>query len=150
MAKTKLWNDNDHEHREKFKGAEVVIPAKGFIEMDFEEACELKGQFTPIVMLAEGVPDPKSFKKLRVEWPKEPTAKVDPLVCHADGSSAGSAQELAAKLLQFAPLLVKDEAAEAEARRKADAGEQRVAALEAQIAELKALIEGQAKTKARA
>jgi uncharacterized C2H2 Zn-finger protein len=73
MAKVKVWNDNTVTWNEKFKGDDVKIPAKGYVEMEFYEAHEFKGQFSPIKVKADGTQDPGSFKMIRVE-PLEETA----------------------------------------------------------------------------
>ena len=67
MAKVKVWNDNTVAWTEKFKGDDVKIPPRGYIEMEFYEAHEFKGQFSPIKVRADGTQDPGSFKMIRVE-----------------------------------------------------------------------------------
>jgi hypothetical protein len=68
MAKVKVWNDNPHtDWVEKFKGDEVKIPRGQSIEMEFYEAHEFKGQFSPIKIKADGTQDPRSHKMIRVE-----------------------------------------------------------------------------------
>lgn len=144
--KVRVWNDNVHPHTEQFKGQTVSIAPKGtvdgagepanFVEMDFEDAIQFKGQFTPPVLGADDAPDPRHYKMIRVDWPKQPAVKADPLVCHADGTTAGSAAELAAKILQFSDLRVRDEEAERAKTSEIDA-------LKAQVARLTQLIEGQ-------
>lgn len=149
MAKVKLWNDNDHEHREVFKGDEIVIPAKGFIEMDFEDAVDLKGQFTPVRFIRDGVPDPKSFKMLRHDWPKQhATRPDDALRCHADGSTAGSVAELAERLAAFANQRVTDPELDAELKKQKESDAAKISGLEAQVAELKAQFQALAEQKA--
>jgi hypothetical protein len=137
MPQVKVWNDNRYEHKEKFKGKEIVIPAGGAIEMDFEEAIEFKGQFTPVVA---GKDAERHFKKIRVEWPKDAGTRVDPLTCHADGSQMGSVEALAARIAQFSHLQVRDEAAEKAASERQANERGRIEALEAKIAELTAMI----------
>lgn len=78
MAKAKVWNDNDYVHQEVFKGDKIVIEPHSFIEMDWEEAIQFKGQFTGLAPIKEeadefggvGEPDPRFFKKIRVEHVK--------------------------------------------------------------------------------
>ena len=65
--KVKVWNDNTTAWNEKFKGEDVKIPAKGYIEMEFYEAHEFKGQFSPIKVKGDGTQDTASFKMIRVE-----------------------------------------------------------------------------------
>ncbi len=66
--KVKVWNDNPHtDWAEKFKGDDVNIPSGKCIEMEFYEAHEFRGQYTPIRIRGDGTQDPKSFKMIRVE-----------------------------------------------------------------------------------
>lgn len=96
MAKVKVWNDNKYPHTETFKGDKITIPAGGFIEMDYVEAVEFQGQFTPIKKLGTGADDPTGFKMIRVEQPKEPVFKEDPNMVHATGKMLGSPAEVLA------------------------------------------------------
>lgn len=148
MAKVKVWNRNKYPHKELYKGDQVVIPAGGFIEMDWEEAVQFKGQFTGMAPLKSeddgaggmGEPDPRFFKMIEVESPAEDPVKDDGLVNHATGKRADDAQALLGQLLQFArenpDRVVKD--SDLDGQKPADDG--RVAALERELAELKALI----------
>lgn len=140
MPKVKVWNDNTIEHVEKFKDEEVRIPAGGFVEMEWEEAIEFKGQFKPMIIRADGTHDPKGFKKIRVDRPSEPVFKDDPNVLHATGQKVASQAELKALMAVYAAqnpdLAVRDEQESS-----------KIASLEAQIAELKALITGQGEKK---
>lgn len=63
----KIWNDNVHPYKEKFKGVEIKIDPKTFIKMEREEAVLFLGQFSSIVRDADGAPHPLGFKKLRIE-----------------------------------------------------------------------------------
>lgn len=99
----KVWNDNDYVHAEVFKGNLITIPAHGHVEMDYVDACEFRGQYTPIKMITDGNPDPRAFKKIRVENPTSPIFK-DQNVLHATGQVASSAGELAALAKAFAAL----------------------------------------------
>lgn len=66
--RVKVWNDNkDTDWTENFKGIDVKIPSGKFIEMEFYEAHEFKGQFSPIRLRPDETQDPKSFKMIRVE-----------------------------------------------------------------------------------
>lgn len=112
-------NLNVHEYREKFRGAEIVIPAEGSIEMDEDEALYFLQAFTMPAKDSQGRPDPKFFKKLTIEYPPDHKVEVDPLVCHATGQKAGSVEELTRMVLQLSDRLVKDEDAESFSR-KAD------------------------------
>lgn len=144
MAKVKVWNDNEFEHRERFKGVELVIAPGASIEMDYEEAVEFKGQFTPPRVGGDDAPDPRFFKMIRVEQPKviEPKPGAG-LICHADGSMAANQTELVAKLLEFAGNRVVDPEDERVAAEKKAADSTKIASLEAQIAELRGMVERQ-------
>lgn len=63
----KVWNDNIHPFKQKFKGDVVTIEPKQFIKMDDSDARLFLGEFSPILRDADGAPDPKGFKKLRIE-----------------------------------------------------------------------------------
>lgn len=64
----KVWNDNPHtDWKETFKGDAVVIPSGKSIEMEFYDAHEFKGQYSPIRLKPDETQDPKSFKMIRVE-----------------------------------------------------------------------------------
>lgn len=67
--KVKVWNNNTVDWKEKFKGELIVIPSKGYIEMEFYEAHEFKGQFSPINIKGDGTQDPTSFKMIKVDPP---------------------------------------------------------------------------------
>lgn len=66
--RVKVWNDNPHtDWKETFKGDEINIKSGTFIEMEFFEAHEFKGQYSPIRLKPDETQDPKSFKMIRVE-----------------------------------------------------------------------------------
>lgn len=68
MPRVRVWNDNKHTTwKEKFKGDDVVIKSGAFVEMEFYEAHEFKGQFSPIKVKGDGTQDETSFKMIRVE-----------------------------------------------------------------------------------
>jgi hypothetical protein len=135
MSKVKLWNDNVHPHTEDFKGIKITIPAGSYVEMDWEEAVELKGQFTP--MAPADAPESekaKYYKMLRIDG--SASVSADPLTCHADGTKAENESELKAKLLQFADRIVKDD----ELDKKSAVQGSEIEALKAQVAALSAAI----------
>lgn len=141
MALSKVWNRNKYEHREKFKGDEIVIPPGGYIEMEFEDAIQFKGQWTPMPPEDFVGDEAKYYKMIQVEWPKQHEEKPNAhLVNHATGQTAASAEELKAMLSQFADRLVKDPEADKAANRSRDA---EMEALKAQVAALAAQIESQ-------
>lgn len=65
--KVKVYNDNAYEHREKFRGDLIVVPAGGSIEMNREDAVAFLGQFYPPEWDKGGRQKPESCKKLRWE-----------------------------------------------------------------------------------
>lgn len=66
MAKFKVWNENSLDHVEMFKGDRIVIPAKGYVVMDRDDAVAFRGAFVaPII--SDGNADPRTFKKIRLE-----------------------------------------------------------------------------------
>lgn len=142
MPRVKVWNNNDHPHIERFKGKELTIGPHESIDMEYEEAKEFAAQFTMPVKLGNGTFDPRSYKMIVVEEPDEPIFKDEGNVCHANGQKAATPQELAAIIAQFSHMQAKDPEAE---RAVAAAQNDRVANLEAQVAELKAMLERKSK-----
>lgn len=135
MATVKVWNDNKYPHAERFKGTMIEIPPGGHIEMEYEEAVEFKGQFTAPLNDNADQPDPRHFKMIRVEIPKVMSVKVDPLICHADGSRAADDADLAQRLEHYKHRLVEDTSAEKAGR---EAQQRRIDDLEGQVARLTA------------
>lgn len=145
MAMTKVWNDNKHPHKEMFKGVEIVIPPGKSIEMEYEEAVEFKGQYTPMPPDEFNGDESIYYKKIRVE-PVDPRLVVkdpnDHLINHATGKSFESVKDLAASLEAVRHLLVKDPDAE-RALAKADSDKDaKIQALSDQVAELSTLVKG--------
>lgn len=113
----KVWNDNTHEYKEKFRGNWISVPASSFIEMDADEAEAFKSSFSFPTKDEQGRPDPKHFKKIRIELPaNHALAEPDALTCHATGQKAATPEDLAKMLLSLSDRLAKDEDAEKEAR----------------------------------
>lgn len=148
MAQVKVWNDHQFEHVEKFKGEEVRIPAGGFVMMDYFDAVAFQGQFTGLRMLGPNNPDPRGFKKIRVEQPGEPVIKEDAAnVFHATGKKF----ESTAEMLEFAKAYAQANAdqavkdSELDKRQGAEAATSGVVdSLKAEIAELRAMLQEQA------
>lgn len=99
MAKVKVWNDNDHDYKENFRGVEVFIKAKGFVEMEETEAVKFRGNFSPIEVDHDGTPLKRSFKMIRIEKTGE-SAPVEELghPCMACGRSYESEKVLNAHI----------------------------------------------------
>lgn len=111
MPTCKVWNDNAYLYEEKFKGEQIVIEPRGYVEMDLDEAHQFLGTFKPIVKRGDGTADPRCFKMLRIDSPKV-EAQPNPLMCHANGAIAGSQEELAKMIVGFSHLAIKDKAEE--------------------------------------
>ena len=67
MSLCHVVNDNVHPFRQEFKEEMISIPAGGKIEMDQEDAVMFLGMFYPPKKDGNDQPDPKHFKKLRIE-----------------------------------------------------------------------------------
>lgn len=71
QCKVQVWNDQNFTWKETFKGDPLEIPAGKFIEMNFYEAVEFRGQMIPLADDGNGRIHEKSLKKIRVvehEW----------------------------------------------------------------------------------
>jgi hypothetical protein len=67
MPKVKVWNLNQYPYKETFKGDEIVIPPQSFIEMEYYDAHEFRGSYSPIKRDHDNQPLPQSFKMIRIE-----------------------------------------------------------------------------------
>ncbi len=134
MAQVKVWNENTHDFKQEVKGVMLEIPAKGFIEMDYEEAIDFKGMFSPLPPADFSGDHALYYKMIRVEAPAAPVFKDEGLTNHLTGARSASPEDLAATLAAVRHLIVKDP----EAERQAPSAE--VAELRRQIAELAALV----------
>lgn len=73
----RVYNDNTYPYAEKYQGKQINIPAKGFIEMDLNEAHHFLGNNPGIANRdASGLQDPKTYKMLRIERPQDTKAKM--------------------------------------------------------------------------
>lgn len=66
-----VYNDNIYPLTENFKGDRIHIEPNQFVEMDFYDAHEFKGQYKPIQVDGAGNKKPESFKKVRIVMPKD-------------------------------------------------------------------------------
>lgn len=106
MSMVRVYNDNIYEHREKFRGDEIIIPAKGYIEMNAEDAVLFKSQFTPIIRNKGGQDDPRGFKMIRIDYNPADVKQVrdviaeseQELTCQACGFVAKNKAGLAAHI----------------------------------------------------
>lgn len=92
--KVKLWNDNIYDFKQRFKEVDYSIPAKGFIEIEEDEAHQLVCAYYPVERDAGGKQKPHSYKMLRIEGRSQVAA--DPYQCLACGYKAYNALELKA------------------------------------------------------
>lgn len=99
----KVWNDNKYPHSEMFKGDEVYIPAGSFIEMDYQEAIQFKGQMAPVKFNHDGIGTPETYKMIRVEPimenAEEKTFSAD-TTCLACGEKLSDQLSLAKHILE--------------------------------------------------
>lgn len=121
----KVWNDNIHDFTDpNFKGQQIVVKAKGFIEMDYEEAVEFRGKFAsmpPEDCLESEVP--KYFKMIRVEQPRGGVVPiVTEYVCQLTGKKFGNLDDykkhLVASASLYADQIAVDQTAEKEIEEK--------------------------------
>lgn len=141
MPVVKVYNDNAHPHKERFKGEMIEIPAGGHIEMEYEEAMDFRGQFTGIAPVGpNGAPDARFFKMIRVEKLKEPLFKDTSLLNPVTGKVHSSAEELRAVLSEYGHLRVTDP--DAETAQKSQV-EQLAAIVAKQQAQIEALLAAQ-------
>lgn len=117
MAIVKVWNDNIHPYKEKYQDREIVIPSKGFIKMDLDEANGLISTMHGILLDADGQPDPRGFKMLRVDMNGASETVAQKYISNIDGKEFASQSELDEHLKQFKEKTVTDEKAEASIKR---------------------------------
>lgn len=86
MSMVKVWNDNVHPFTQVFKGEKVHIPAKSFIEMQWDEAIEFKSYPSPMEFDGMTNQKPESYKMIRVEGRPDAEATVVAFKCHLDGT----------------------------------------------------------------
>jgi hypothetical protein len=80
----KVVNDNVHPYSEKFKGVQIHIPPKGFIEMDWNEASDFLGTMPGNLEVdANGIQKPTSYKMLRIERGPTKVEAKEQFICMA-------------------------------------------------------------------
>lgn len=97
--KVKVWNDNVHPYKEKFKGDDFLIPAKSFILMEEDDANMFKGTFNFPVLDSDGNHTPLGFKMIRIEalsssgksTPEQPKHRC--MACSYHGANASDLSE---------------------------------------------------------
>lgn len=121
MAMVKVWNDNVHPFKQRFRDKHIEIGPKQCIEMEREEAHLFKYEFSPIERDANNQPMPTSFKMIRIEDHESlfTDAKKDEFGCIACKYKAVSKKDLMTHLIdKHADDLVTDDQAEAELQKK--------------------------------
>lgn len=86
-------------HKEKFRDEDIVIPAKKYVLMDYEDAILFKSQFSPIKTDAMGQHDRSSFKVIKIEQDKADGTEpifVKKWICQMDGREFPNQDELLA------------------------------------------------------
>ena len=134
MAKVKVWNDNIYDFTSTFKGEKLTVPAGGFVLLDFEEAQEFRGQWSPMPPEDFAGDERTFYKMIRVE--AGPAGYVVPtgFINQVPGQRFETQKELDFSLEPYRGRLVKDELADKEAN---DASNNKEALLHAEIARLR-------------
>lgn len=121
MPQVLVRNENVHPYREKFQDRLIEIPAGESIQMDNDEARRFLSKCNGILRDADGQPDPRGFKKLRIEplpSAKSEAPEVPKFVSHIDGKEFGSKKELDDHLAQFKDKVHVDEGIERELKKR--------------------------------
>jgi len=125
ISKWKVINihRNGLTHREKFNDEMIEIKAGEHVLMDYEDAVQFKGQYFPMIINAQGVQDPISYKMIKIEAEHpDMESSVDKekiYVCHADGKEFPN-KELLEKYVKenFSHLIFQDETIENEIKKR--------------------------------
>lgn len=120
----KVYNENVYDFSQVFRDKAVFIPAKKFIEMEYDDALSFLGTYSPILKDKDGNHDPRGFKKLRIDETDAKKAKAEMFniaderakevfVCHACGKEFQSKKNLMAHIKRsHSELMVDEEARE--------------------------------------
>lgn len=100
-SKVKVFNDNVHDFKSNFKGDPVFIKAKSYwLEengeprvMDLYEANDFRGDYHPIKLDGQNLPDPTSFKMIKLEKVGE-AVTMETHVCNVCKHKSPSSHEL--------------------------------------------------------
>lgn len=99
MSQVKVWNDNHLDFKQIWKGDSIFIPAKSYIEMDFEEANSFKCASYPMKFDGMGQQLPESYKMIRVEGnPADHIKASGKYKCQLDGQTFESQEALNAHI----------------------------------------------------
>lgn len=115
MGLVKVWNDNKYPFKQEYRGEMVEINPGEFIEMERDDAIIFKGMFYPPLVDGDGRQDPRSFKMIRVEGPRDFNENLNCVICghECDGQDELN-EHLKAQHSDRKP--TKDESAERAAR----------------------------------
>ena len=96
-----VHNLNVHPYKEDFRERQIVIPPKGFIEMEWEEAIMFKGTMNNVEKDADGNVLPTSYKMLKIVQSPEDKKEMEKIraqaqtsKCQACGYQAVDKQDL--------------------------------------------------------
>lgn len=98
--RVRVYNDNTYVYREKFKGEMIVIEPGKFVSMEDDDAVLFLGTFISPRVKGDNVPDPRGFKRLRIDKNTQevaaarPVDQVSALKCQKCGYSATSPTDL--------------------------------------------------------
>jgi len=103
MPKTRVWNDHVLEHVETLGDKEIRIKPGAYIDMEWDEAVRLVGQYRAIELDGVGQQKPESMKVLRKEqieplWTDDQrvgTKTTTAFTCQACGMSCVDEDHLA-------------------------------------------------------
>lgn len=121
MALVKVWNDNVHDFKQKFRGNDIHIKSKQYVEMERDDAILFRGEFSPIERDADGHPLATSYKMIRIEDPNPVDfgGKRDELGCIACKFKGQDKKSLMIHMIDtHSDDLLVDEEAEAEVAAK--------------------------------
>lgn len=94
-GQVRVYNDNIHPYTEHFKGEDLEIAPKCYIEKDFYDAVELLGTYSPIKTDGGGQQIATSFKKLRIVRPAEfKLEESKKILCNSCGEKFNTADLL--------------------------------------------------------
>lgn len=96
MSQVRVYNDNIYPFKQNFKDEEIHIPAGGFVMMSPADAVIFRGSYSPMMKGANGQPDPKFFKKIRVEEIGAPEPERKKYICQFDGKEFQTEEALEA------------------------------------------------------
>jgi hypothetical protein len=116
MPLVHVVNENSHPYKEKFNDNLVQIPAGGRITMDSDEARRFLGKCNGVMKDGGGQPDPRGFKRLRIETlASEATAlapEAETFISQMTGEQFKTQADLDAHLEKYKDRIVVDESAE--------------------------------------